>query len=354
VVREFSSIPGNYELTRLINTLAPDLILLDLDSGRPAFECAARIHGWSPRTAVIGYGGTPGMQHAVHHACISTVVAPHGQTEDLRTAIREALELQQGGVERFLYCFLPSKAGSGASTIVLNTAAAMARLGKRVLVIDADLRSGIQAIMLGVESGVGLQAALQRSVEIDQFVWRNCVVQAHGVDFLMSSRSLDSEPPEWSHYYQLLNFASGRYDAILVDLPELVNPATIEVVRRSRMIFPVCTPEIPSLKLTIHRCLELKRLAISDERIGILVNRWHATDPAPAQIAAILGKAILKAFPNDYAEVHAAIAAGRPVPAASRPGKVYSEFAARLVEQVIATEQTFSSCLKGLLGLASA
>ena len=268
ILREVMGLPSPYELARVLNTMSPDVVLIDFRIGQPALECAALIVEHAPQTAVVGYGPANDLAMLARQVGFQALVPANGGTEDLQIAIHEALHSRDGGVEPTLFSFLPSKAGSGASTVVLNTATALARFyDQRVLVIDADLRSGILVIMLNIEPAGSMQAILQNSGQLDHFHWRQCVVPVHGVDYL-SCRSLDSALPEWLNYYQLFNFARQNYDAILVDLPEAVNAATVEVVRRSAMVFPVCTPEIPSLRLTQHRCTELERWSIPEERIG--------------------------------------------------------------------------------------
>lgn len=335
VLREFTAIPGTYELARLINTMEPDIALLDIRLGQAGFDCAARIRECSARVAIVGLGGESDLGSLARQVGFSAVVGSHTSADELSSAMRQALHQHQGGVERHLFSFLPSKAGSGASTVVLNTGVALAETHRqRVLVIDADLRSGILANLLGLRPTGNIQHLLTETGGMDQFRWDRSVVRAHGVDFLLSSRALDSPLPDWPAYFQLINFARDRYDAILVDLPELVNPATTELVCRSRMVYPVCTTEIPSLQLTQQRYEELTRCSIPPERIGVLLNRWHKSDPAPAEIGAMLGLPVMRTFPNDYPTVRAAVSEGMPVPKDSRLGHAYSDFAGRLIRTI--------------------
>lgn len=354
VMRELTSPPGNYELSRLLNTLVPDIVLLDMSGGDISLDCAARITELAPSTPLLGFACPPQLQQIAKQVGFSVTLPSIASTDDLKKAIRVALERHHAACERYLYSFLPSKAGSGASTVVLNTAAALARMGKRVLVIDADLRSSVLSVMLGVKPKGGTQGALAISDQLDTFSWRNCLFSLDNVDFLLSTRAIDSQPPEWANYYQLINFTRSQYDAILVDLPELINPATIEVVRRSRLLFPVCTPEIPSLQLTIQRLEEIERLGVPDDRVGVLLNRHHRTDPDLAKLAELIGRRIMKAFPNDYPLVHTAIAAGRAVPGETKLGRVFGEFASQLVEETVAQEAGLKKRLRGMLGWASA
>lgn len=355
VMRELSAFPGNYELGRLLNTLGPDLVLIDLSAGQPAVNCAARIHDLSPHVPVVGIGCTTETRLTARMAGLASLVDLHASPEAIHLAIREALEKSQGGPQPFLFSFLPSKAGSGCSTVVLNTAVAAAALGRRVLVIDADLRSSVMALMLGLEPAGGTQAALASSAELDTFIVRRCSVQKHGADFLLSTRELDAQPPEWTHYYRLLSFVRPHYDLVFVDLPELVNPATVEVIRRSEKIFPVCTSELPSLKLTLQRLAELRRLGVEEARIEVLLNRLHPSAPPLAELEAVIGRPVSHAFPNNYRAVEAAIRAGAPVDPESALGQAFTAFAARLARvEPPARAPTLGQRLRGLLHLAPA
>ena len=349
VMREYLSIPSSYELSRILNSLGPDIVVLDLSGGREALDSAILMRQWMPQMPLVGFGGTSDLTMLARQVGFTAVQGGSTDTNDLREAIREAMHRHQGGVEENLLSFLPSKAGSGASTIVLNTAVALARrCGKRVLVLDADLRSGIQAIMLNLAPEASIQYLLTTVSELDQFVWGNSVSNVAGVDFLLSSRSLDTAPPEWAHYFRLLNFVRSRYDAILVDLPELVNPATVELVRRSRMVFPVCTPEIPSLKLTQQRCQELEHWHVEMDRVGILLNRHEKGHPSPEEISKLLHRSVMKAFPNDYFELRTALGNGAPVAAGTRLGRAFEEFAVQLVNGEVVKEASLAGRLKGL------
>lgn len=355
IMREVAAPPGDYELARLVNSLLPDLIFIDLSSGQQALECMARIREFAPRTPVIGLGCSAETRLLARHLGAAGLAAPDCSPDELRISIREAMESFHGGVVDHLYSFLPSKAGSGCSTIVLHTALAAASFGKRVLVIDADLRSSVMGLMLGVTPAGGTQAVLEAASDLDTFILRRNLTQCGSADFLLSTRALDAEPPEWTQYFRLLNFVRGSYDLILVDLPELINPATVELVRRSRKIFPVCTTEIPSLRLALQRLTELERLGIQQERIGLLVNRVSHSSPRPTEIEESLGHRIAHVFPNDYRAISRAIQDASPLPTDTDLARAFAAFAASLagVEQE-RQPASLRSRLKGLLHLSSA
>lgn len=330
VMRELHSLPGDYELTRLANTLLPDLFFVDLTGGKDSLECLARIRGLTLKVPVIGLGCGPETRLLAHHLGATGIAAPDCSPDELRATIRRAMEVHSGGVEPHLITFLPSKAGSGCSTVVVHTAFAVAALGKRVVVIDADLRSSVMGLMLGLEPVGGVQAVLKDSADLDRFILRRNILEKHGSEFLLSTRSLDAALPEWDDFYRLLNFIRGEYDLMLVDLPELINPATVEVVRRSRRIFTVCTPELPSLRLALQRLAELKRIDIAPDRIGVLVNRVGRGTPEDVEFEKTLGHPVAHRFPNDYTTVSQSILSASPLDAGSELSHAFARFASAL------------------------
>lgn len=354
VMRELPAPPGDYELARLVNSLLPDLVFVDLTGGQAALECMARLKELAPQTPVIGMGCSTEARLLARHLG-AALAAPDCAPEELRITIREAMEAHHGGLEPHLFTFLPSKAGSGSTTVVLHTAVAAAKLGKRVLVIDADLRSSVMGLMLGVTPAGGIQSILASASQLDAFVLRRNVTSKHGADFLLSTRALDAEPPEWVHYFQLLNFVRSDYDLILADLPELINPATVELVRRSKQVFPVCTSELPSLKLATQRLEELGRLGVEAERIGVVVNRAVKETPGTEEIEQVLGKRVAFVFPNDYRAVSESIMEGTPLSPETPLAHAFKEFAALLAGvEYQRPGKSLRARLKGLLNLTSA
>lgn len=356
VVKAVAPMPTGYTLARLISTYEPAVVMVDLRVGAHSFEVGAEIRQRIPKTVLFGMNAHQGHIALAQQAGYSALLPVDSTPADLKLELREALHRILGGVEQNLYCFLPSKAGSGASTIVFNAACALARDRRRkVLVVDADLKSGIQALLLDEKPHGTVESLLSNPAAIDVFMWDNCTTKTYGVDWLLSGRRIDLPFPAWEQWYQLINFAKSRYDIILVDLPEVVNDASVEIVRRSRMVFTVATTEVLSLKLTQQRMAELNKWSIASERVALIVNRHHASDPAPTTLGTTLGCPVFKAIPNHYQTIRDSVMAGAPVPAESKLGKVYSELALALDSSGPSTETPvpagWTHRLKGLLGM---
>lgn len=291
-------------------------------------ELAKYISEYCPQTLIIGIGSP------ISSLSTNPVFAYVGHDpgpEDLLRALPKAMSDQLSGKSCTLVSFMPAKAGSGSSTIALNTAACLAQTYRqRVLVIDADLRSSVLTAMVGFMPDTGIEVLFQQLPNSTTVDWGRVPTPWHGAHLLMSTRSVDVALPSAADYLRLLSLAVGRYDTIIVDLPELINPATLALVRASHERFVVCTPELPSLTLAPQRLSELDRLGLLNEGVGIIVNRWHRTDLDVASLTELLGQARIHTFPNDYLAVRKSFADRAPI----KGGKLadaFKEFTGQLI-----------------------
>jgi capsular exopolysaccharide synthesis family protein len=108
-------------------------------------------------------------------------------------------------------------AGEGKSTTVANLAVALAQSGRRVIVVDADLRRPGQHTLFGLEPQEGLANVLLR--EHPQLPLRDTA--APGVR-LLTSGTATADPLEAlgsPHFDHVLALARAQADFVLVDTP---------------------------------------------------------------------------------------------------------------------------------------
>lgn len=111
----------------------------------------------------------------------------------------------------------------GKSTISVNTAFSLAELGKRVLLIDADMRRPSINIKLGLQQTPGLSNLLSDSNSIDAAIktYYSSAKDSTAFDVIPSG-SITSNPSEIltsKRMAKLLSALSGAYDFIIMDLP---------------------------------------------------------------------------------------------------------------------------------------
>lgn len=326
-VKTLTRFPPASELGRILNTHAPDLAFLDLSDWSSALAAATDIRTLAPSTAIIGFGaGWDENQAQCGSAGITELLVSPATLKKFQDSVDHAIHKMQAAVQENLLAFLPSKAGSGSTTIALNLAGYLAE-SKKVLLIEGDLHSGVISVLLGEDHPYSLLDALEDPSQLDYSQWSKYVLKSRGIDVLLSSRPRKSGLPLWSNYHQLLDFAAARYDQILVDLPEVVNDATVEIVRRAKRVFVVCTPETPSLALAPQRCQELRNRGISADKIRVIINRWHRGESTADEVEGIVRYPVAGIFGNDYAAVSNATRSSTFVSPDTKLGKSFAAFA---------------------------
>src|SRR5450432_877279 len=329
--RTFERYPQAAELAKIVNTYVPDLIFLDMSDWESALAAATDIRAFAPHSAIVGFGaGWASSQEAKSRAAgVTELLISPVTLKTFEAGVERAIQKVRGPDQENLVAFLPAKAGSGASTVATNVAGYLASepLSKKTLLIDGDLHSGLISVALGINHPYSILDALENASQLDYSYWMKCVASGDRLDALVSDRTKRETLPSWTNYHHLLDFAALRYDEILVDLPEVVNDATVEIVRRAKRVFVVCTPEQASLTLAPQRCRELERRGISPDKIGVLINRWHRGDPAVKEVERQLKRHVSGVFGNDYATVRNAASGHTFVNQDSKLGQSFAAFA---------------------------
>jgi Flp pilus assembly CpaE family ATPase len=339
-----------YSVERTLNTTTPDVLLMEMSDFDRDVPLAATIHQYAPDVPLVGLVSRD-FQERLNRSSnpdLTSLVAWPFTVDELERAISRAVHQMRGGIHDNLIAFLPGKAGSGSSTVVLHTARILAQeLKRRVLVIEGDLHSGLLSAMLDVAVKSSIREALAEAPHIDSMSWQRCVTSVGGVDFLLTNTEIKEPVPSWTHYFQILRFAAPKYDLILVDLPEVVNSATAEIVRRARRVYVVSTPEFASLKLSKQRCLELDHWGVDRGRINALLNRGHRTDIGSKEAERILDCPVAATFPNDYRAIQRAIKGTSFIDLRSRLGEAYLAFSKMLTgEEPEPVKRSFMGLLR--------
>jgi capsular exopolysaccharide synthesis family protein len=147
--------------------------------------------------------------------------SPFSVTTEAYRTLRTALLLAQAETSPKTLLFTSGMRGEGKTVTVVNTAAVLAQMGVRVLVIDADLRCSACHTILGVENKSGLAEVL--SGRWDPVDVIRPTVSDHL--FVLSSGSLPLNPTELVGSKQmrgLLASLQEQYDYILIDSPPVM------------------------------------------------------------------------------------------------------------------------------------
>ncbi len=106
-------------------------------------------------------------EHPEAYPRLCTVHSPYGRTSEGFNAIRTALLFSEAARGNQIIQVTSAAPGAGKSTVSANLAVSMARSGKRVLLLDADLRRPNVQQLFGLSDGRGLGWLLETISDSD-------------------------------------------------------------------------------------------------------------------------------------------------------------------------------------------
>jgi tyrosine-protein kinase Etk/Wzc len=159
---------------------------------------------------------------------LASVSSTDAAIESLRN-FRTALQYSLPQFKNNIVMITGATPGMGKSFVSANLAALMASTGKRVLLVDADLRNGLLHLYFGFGRQDGLSDAVAGARRLDQVIHHNVI---ENMDFITTG-TLPPNPselllrPDLGAFLQEL---SGRYDVVLIDAPPILSVSDTMIV----------------------------------------------------------------------------------------------------------------------------
>lgn len=342
IARTLSHYPNELNLTRMVRAIGPGVVFLSVQSPDRALEVVGILEETTPGLHIIAVGRSrdPNILEALIRSEVREFLPFPFERARLIQTLERAREILGKKPPAFqltdsLFSFLPAKAGVGTSTIALNSAVAISRLlpDTRALLCDFDLNSGMIHFMLKLKHSFSVSDAAARSEELDEFIWQDLVSTHQNLDVLSSGDFNPEFRIEVAQIRQLLDFARRHYRAICVDLSGNMEYYSLDLMRESKRILLVSTPEINSLHLARKKYQFLQKQDLG-ERVSLLLNRVDdGAGIPPAQTKDLVGLPPVMMFPNNYDEIQTALTAGKPADPHSHFARQCGELACWLLEK---------------------
>ena len=194
VSRVLLNYPDEGELIRTLRTCAPEVIFLSFEKSDLAQKIVERVMQEVEGIQFVAYHKVcdAATLREIMRAGVRELVAEPFELSALVESLRNVKTLVEQKPPVYvakgrIYSFLPAKAGSGATTMALNLAAALARLSdKRVLLSDLDLSSGILRFLLKIRNEHAIMEAVEHLQELDENLWQQLVTTVGKLDVLHS------------------------------------------------------------------------------------------------------------------------------------------------------------------------
>ncbi len=185
--------------------------------------------------------------------------------------------------------FANNKGGSGKTTSASNVGAAMAKLGKRVLLVDGDMQQNLTLSFFDEEHALeyaknekNLYAAIKEERDLGDYIVKT---PYEGLDIVPSSSLMSSIEFElftkWQREYILKKCleptkARGTYDYIIIDAPPTLGGWVMNIMCASDyVLIPVeASPwGLFGLANMFEFCETVKKLAPSLEVLGVAITK---------------------------------------------------------------------------------
>jgi protein-tyrosine kinase len=154
---------------------------------------------------------------------------PFGPRSEALRTLRSQLSLRGFGTSRKSLVVTACRSGDGTSSLAANLALTYAQLGKKTLLIDANLRNPTQQHLLDLQAAAGLSQLLAGRCAIEDAVL--AVLPFENLSVLCAG-AVPPNPQELlsrHNFSQLLVTMSVCFDMVIVDTPAMLEFADAQV-----------------------------------------------------------------------------------------------------------------------------
>lgn len=218
------------------------------------------------------------------------------QAEALRNLIKQQ-ELRTDHKDTRVVTVTSGKGGVGKSNFSLNFALSLQRLGRKVLVFDADIGMANIDVLMGMSSTYNLYHLLKQ----EKTIWDIVQVGPEGLHFIAGGSGfkdlLELTSEQLDRFASEIEKLHGQYDVILFDTGAGLSKETVKFITAAHETIVVTTPEPTSItdayalikmvkamnvevqfKLIVNRASDTREGKQTAEKISLVAKRFLQTD----------------------------------------------------------------------------
>jgi pilus assembly protein CpaE len=304
----------------------PDVVFLDLprDPG-PFFAFANQIRRLRPAVRLVACSASSPPSHQLlleAMRCgvqdfVSRPVKPESLHEILVRFEGEGEQtIQRSGTEK-LIVVMGAKGGVGTTTVAVNLGVNIcAATPSRAVLLDFARPFGNAHLFLDLRPRFGVRDAVGSLERLDTHFFSSLLAQ-HKSKLMLLGGAMQAE--EWqnipvSPLSRVINVAQACSDTVLVDLGSQISADWTPILQSARIVLLVVEANVPSLWTLERRLVAMAGFGIPQERVAIVVNRWHkGDDEALKGIEKNLKRPVFARLPNDFRKANTSVNLGAPL-----------------------------------------
>lgn len=334
-----------------VASLAPEIVVMMGDESMPDYaEIAERIYINIPDCMVllllenldiqsIDAAMQAGIRKVIAWPCTSKALIDHikllSSIEKMRSSNNKQKKVNW---ESKVITVFGTKGGIGKSTVSVNLAVSLARLGKKVALIDLDLQFGDIGVFMDLEPKDSIAELVQEktSFEIDT-IKSFMALHTSGVSVLAAPKSPEyAEIVTAEHIEKIINTVRPYFDYVIIDTPPAFNDSTLIAIDNSNFVLFVITLEISTLR-NAKISSEVFSTLNQKEKLRIVVNRDHASGISVKDAEKVLGCGLFHRMVSDWKVAISALNKGIPIVLDSPRSELAKQFV-QLAQKVDSTK----------------
>jgi pilus assembly protein CpaE len=223
-----------------------------------------------------------------------------------------------------LTVFFGCRGGSGATTLSLNLAAALAAQKKEVCVVDLDLQLGDVFVALDLPPQTSLAGLARDAGSLDERgLKRRLARHPSGFYALAQTGRLEEVDPQLTDKLpELFELLKQHFDHVIVDGVRDFDDCALAALDAADQITLVVTQDVAAVRRAARVVDLCRKLKYSRRKLRVLVNRAQKSPLSIGEIERALGLRVRATVTNDYRATLEAQNRGQLVVAQAKRGRL--------------------------------
>ncbi len=335
--------PGDW--TSLLNRLEqerPEILVVELNAIRSDLSRALKaVNKAAPQTKIVALHPTDDSQlilAALRAGASEFVHRPFQETlgPALERVLDQHREDNRSETRGKVIGFLSAKGGCGATTLACHIAADLRRqTGKRVLLADLDLTSGMTGFLMKVASNYSILDAVSNLSRLDESLWKALVSEwKPGIDVIPSPEDFSyGNAPSRDEWRQVIRFMRSQHDWIVLDFGRSLNESVASLFGELDQLFLISVLEVSALHGLKAIAQKLRDRGEDLSKLELVLNRTpKMMDITQEELQKVLGRPLYAMLPNDYPSLYQSYSAGTLLPPNNRLAQQFSVLTTKLAK----------------------